>query len=237
MSHESDVKITREAKALDKVERPIVAFSERYCKNIDLRTAIKTIPLIGARLDDLFAYKGSKIIQERIDLFFEETNKELKKLTEENIDKTFFDSDEGFYVFRKICEEVTRAKEKEKVIYFRNIFVNSIKIEKSDMHYKERFINIVADLSVLHVEILRYYFEREEVFKEESRKGADAFTSLEFVSQRFGLAKSQAEAFCNDLLRYNLLYDDAIGKYGYKRGWFRIADNAVDFINFILLEE
>lgn len=232
----ANVKINREIKALDKVEKPIVAFSERYCKNVDLRQLIKNLPLIGGSLDSLLAYKGSKIIQERMDLFFEQTTEALNRLGKDKIDKDFFESEEGFYVFQKICEQVIRTKEKEKVIYFRNIFINSTKAGKSKVYYKERFINIVADLSVLHMEILEYYLQREEAFKKENRKGADAFTSLHSVSQRFEITKSQAEAFCNDLLRYSLLYDDAIGKYGYKRGKFRIADNAIDFVNFILLK-
>ena len=58
--------LNKEIKALNKIDAPIVNFSKEYCQNIDLRTAIKSFPLICGYLDNLFAYKGSKIIQERV---------------------------------------------------------------------------------------------------------------------------------------------------------------------------
>lgn len=121
---------------------------------------------------------------------------------------------------------------------FRNIFINFIKIKNASVYYKERFINIVADLSVIHIEILKYYFEREKMFEREHRNSRSSFTSLKGVAQKFSqLTESQVGAFCSDLLRYHLLYDSAIGKYNYERGRYRIINHAVDFLNFVILEE
>lgn len=220
-------------KSLDKIDKPVTTFSEKYCKNIDIRASIKSLPGIGSLLDNLISYKGSKIIQERADLFFEETKEALRILKYEKIDRHFFEGEEGFYVFYKIYEQVLRCKEKEKIRYFRNIFINSITLGKSDHYYKERFVNIVADLSVKHLEILKYYIEREAVFNKESRQDGARFTSLEGISQKFEMKIPHVEAFCNDLLRYDLLYDDAIGKYDYERGKYRITKSAIDFIDFV----
>ena len=233
MKEENKNLLNKEIKALNKIDAPIVNFSEKYCQNIDFQTAIKSLPLIGGCLDNLFAYKGSKIIQERVNKFFEETKSTLEQLQEEKIDKKYFDSDECFYIFQKIYEQIIRCDEKEKINLFRNILIHSISINKSDVYHKERFINMVANLSIMHIKILKSYIDREIVFKNENRQGNQCFTSLHSVYQKTGLTESQAEAFCNDLVRYDLLYDSMIGKYGYKRNHFRITNHAIEFMGFI----
>lgn len=232
------MRVNPKIKTLDKVEQPIVEWSERYCENIDLRMLIKRLPLIGEQLDDLLAYKGSKIIQDRVNIFFDETKKSLSQLSEEKIDKSFLNGQEGFYLFRKICEQITKAEEKEKVLLFRNIFLNAIKLGNSQYYYKERFIKIVADLSILHIKILKYYFEREQVFKVENRNPSRRFTSLQAVMQKVPeLTESQTIAFCNDLARYALL-EHAEGTATYStNSTYRITSSAIEFMNFIIFEE
>ena len=225
--------LNKEIKVLRKINTPIVNFSEKYCQNIDFQTAIKSLPLIGGYLDNLFTYKGSKIIQERVNKFFEMTKITLKQLQEEKIDKKYFDSDECFYIFQKIYEQIIRCNEKEKIGLFRNILINSISINKSNVYHKERFINMVANLAIIHIQILKFYINREIVFKKENRQDNQCFTSLHSVCQKTDLTESQAEAFCSDLVRYDMLYDSMIGKYGYKRNYFRITNYAIEFMDFI----
>jgi len=235
--------LNKNIKTLDAIEKPIVTFSKKYCENIDFRTAIKILPLIGGYLDNLFAYKGSKIIQERVAKFFKETAEALKNLEEEKIDAKFLDSDEGFYIFQKIYERIIRSKEKAKVTLFRNIFINSIKVVNSGIYYKERFINIISELSIVHIEILKYYLERENVFKKENRGDSQAFTSVKAVEERlmksnYQISASQIYSFCSDLLRYNLVYDRAALKgVRFSRDSYRITSSGIEFLNFILLDE
>lgn len=234
------MQINTKIRALDKIEKPVVNFSEKYCKNIDLRTSIKSLPLIGGHLDNLFAYKGSKIIQDRVDLFFKETEHTLRQLSEEKIDKDFINSEEGFYIFQKIYEQIIRVKEKEKIQFLKNVYINSISIDNSKKYYKERFINLVADLSIIHIEILKYYCTRERVFEDEHRNPREKFTSLKAVEQSLNqlkLTESQIEIFCLDLLRYNLLSDAATRVYDAEKGRFRATTHAFEFLSFILLDE
>ena len=229
--------ITKRIKSLDKIDKPINDFSERYCKSIDTRTAIKSLPAIGSLLDNLLAYKGSKIIQERTNLFFKETQETLRNLGYDKIDDHFFDGEEGFYVFNKILEQVVRCKEKQKIRYFRNIFINSITLGKSDYYYKERFIDMVADLSAKHLEVLRFYYESEPIFNAEGSASAGRyFLTIDEVAAKFSMSSAQAGAFCNDLLRHNLIYDFAIGRMDYQRGRYRITESTYDFISFITLD-
>ena len=117
------MKLNKDIKVLNKMEKPIIKLSEKYCDNIDARTLIQNLPLIGGHLDSLLAYKGSKIIQERVKVFFEETKRSLNYLKEEKIDKKFLESDEGFYIFQSILDKVLRTNEKDKVKLFCDIFI------------------------------------------------------------------------------------------------------------------
>lgn len=220
---------------LEKIEKPAVNYSEKYCENIDLRTVIRNLPGIGQALDDLFAYKGSKILKKRINLFFKKTHEKLKKIDEEKIDKEYLESEEFFYIFQRILRQVSLSEEKEKVELFRNIFIKSIKIDGASVYYKERFVNMLADLSIIHIEILKYYYEREKVFLTEHRGSAQCFTSFSAIVQKLNslLSEFQVETFCKDLMRYNLVSDIAIGKYDYQEGHYRITANGRDFVDFI----
>jgi len=227
--------MNKNIKAFEKIEKPIVKFSEGYCKNIDFRTALKVIPVIGDPLDTLFAYKGSKIMQERSDKFIAEVTKELEEIEKNKVDESFLESDDFFYLFQKLYKEVLLCEEKEKTLFFKNILVNSIKIEYAEQYYKQRFVNIIASLSTLHIYILQYYYDREDVFKKESRQGNAKITSLEGIVQKFSdqLSKEQIESFCADLLSRGFLFDALIGKYGYKQGYFRITKSGIDLLRFI----
>ena len=220
------------------IERALIPICKKYAQSTGTRALIQLFGgPVGSAIDTLLSGEAARMQAKRFKKFVERVSEALKHIQEEKLDRQFLESEEFLSLFQNILGRVLESYEEQKIVLFGNIFVNSVKTDGAKVYYKERFINIVADLSVVHVEILKYYLEREETFKKENRKGAGAFTSLHSVSQRFEITKSQAEAFCNDLLRYNLLYDDGIGKVGYKRGRFRITDSATDFVNFILLEE
>lgn len=220
------------------IERALIPICEKYAQSSETRALIQLFGgPVGSAIDTLLSGEAAKMQAKRFKKFVERVSETLKNIQEEKIDREFLESEEFLSLFQNILGRVLESYEEQKILLFGNIFVNSVKTDGAKVYYKERFINIVADLSVVHVEILKYYFEREEVFRKESRKGADAFTSLESVFVKFKITEAQAEAFCNDLLRYNLLYDDGIGRFDYKRGHFRITDSAIDFINFILLED
>ncbi len=226
----------RKIKALEKIDKIVVKGSQKYYNSIDLRVLIKGLPHpVGGLLDNLLAYKGSKAIKERTDLLFEEIAESLRKLEESKIDKDFFNNEDAFYLFLKIYDSAIKCREKRKVRYFKNIFVNSIQKGKSDYYFKERFINIVNDLSELHIEILKLYIDNEKLFVVENRL-PEGVLDIKKLSEKLNITESQAEAFCNDLLRYNLLYDYAIGTYDYKRGYFRLTSHATDFMNFVISE-
>ena len=114
--------------------------------------------------------------------------------------------------------------------FYIQVFLKSLGWMEDDSHlyqFKQHH------LSIMHIKILKSYIDREIVFKNENRQDNQCLTSLHSVCQKTSLTESQAEAFCNDLVRYDLLYDSMIGKYDYKRNHFRITNHAIEFMNFI----
>ena len=48
--------LNKEIKVLNKIDAPIVNFSEKHCQNIDFQTAIKSLPLISDYLDNIYEF-------------------------------------------------------------------------------------------------------------------------------------------------------------------------------------
>lgn len=211
-------------KALDKV-------TKRYSDNLLLRTAIQALPYVGGPIDTLLSGKASKIQQARIECFLDETNKKLQTIEKEKIDYEFIESEEFFSIFQNLLEKVIRTYEKEKIEIFSNIFVNSIVKENSKTYYKEGFIDMVFNLSALHIKILRFFYHRHNVL----RSLGIEYTSVDEISKELGLGNNiQAEKFCNDLMRYGLIYDWGVGRYNYVRGRYSMTPYASHFVKFIL---
>ena len=211
--------------------------SSKYEEMFEIRALIQSIPWVGATFDTTLAAEGTRLKRRKLEEFLVELKETMGKISEEKIDKEFLNSEEFYVLFLTILERIMKTYEREKIILFRNIFINSIKVQNADTYYKEGFINIVTNLSVLHVQILKYYFEREEIFKKERRNAPNSFTSQSAVMRKFNIKESQFEGFCNDLLRDGLLYDAGIGTWDYKRYHYRVTNYASDFLKFITVKE
>ena len=215
--------------------------SLRYSENLELRTAVQLIPYIGGALDMIISAEGIRIQKERVENFLNELKEGMNKLSEEKIDKEFLESEEFFSLFQMTIEKVIRNYEKQKIGYFRNIFVNSVKVNLSETYYKEGFINKLSNLSVIHIGILKFYHERDAVLKKEGRESF-GFTSPHALYQNFGnVGPAYLDAYCNDLLRDGFLYiaarDGNITSIGKNNISYKPTEYASEFMKFITLKE
>ncbi len=184
--------------------------SIKYAQNYELRSMVQLLPYVGGALDTILSAEGNRIQKERLERFLEALNEGLNKLDEAKIDKVFLESEEFFSLFQMTIEKVIRNYEKEKTRYFKNIFINSIKRGKSKTYYKEGFIDIIANLSAIHIAILKYYFEKIECFKREKRQSV-MFTSPNELYQKFNdVIPTYLDAYCNNLLSNGLLRVTAV---------------------------
>lgn len=216
------------------VEDVLTRASEAYVQNISLRALIQLIPHIGGALDVMLSSKSIEYQRTRLEEFMRQTKEALERLDGEKIDKDFLESEEFEHLFIAAVNAVIRSYEREKITLFRNIFVNSILLGNSEEYYKEKHLDVIADLSATHIEILKRIYERAQYFTEEDKEAARDYVSVKQLHEVFqGLSESQIEALCLDLMRYGLLYDWFAGRLDYKRGYYELTDYARDFIRFI----
>ncbi|OGS20288.1 MAG: hypothetical protein A2252_12070 [Elusimicrobia bacterium RIFOXYA2_FULL_39_19] len=209
--------------------------SSKYEESFKIRALIQAIPWAGSSLDTMLSAEGIRIKKRRLESFLNKITDSLKVISEDKIDKKYLESEEFYELFLILTEKVMKSYEKNKIGLFKNIFINSLTNKGSDIYYKEGLINIVSNLSIKHIQILRYYFEREEIFKKEGRNPNNSFTSPHAIIQQCYIKESQFEGFTNDLVRFGLLYDTGLGRTDYKRFDYRITNYAQDFMNFITI--
>lgn len=123
--------------------------SSAYLDRTKTRAAVQAIPYIGGALDTLFAGKGNKIQNERLEHFLGELHERLGKLEEEpKIDEeTLFD-----FALETI-EKAVKTKSNEKRQLYANIMANQV-ADPTATEYAEMALRIVSELDAIHFRIL-----------------------------------------------------------------------------------
>jgi hypothetical protein len=78
--------------------------SEVYADATWLRALTNAIPYIGSSLDVIFASKGSKMVQKRIEALLENVKTEMSLIEEKMIDHKYLHSEEFFDIVVRVIE-------------------------------------------------------------------------------------------------------------------------------------
>jgi hypothetical protein len=93
--------------------------------------------------------------------FTENIARDLSEL-ENEINENYLKSDEYAFIFEKCFKGAVENYQKEKIIAFRAILINSLIEFKITQTEKEYYLNLVDSLSLLHIQILSFLaFPRE----------------------------------------------------------------------------
>jgi hypothetical protein len=131
------------------------SMAEAYSDALIPRLIIQSIPKIGGQLDTYFAWKGEQLQKERFEKFIYLLSEVLEKLDEEKMDKEFIESEEFNELFYEVSRQAIRSHQEEKLIYIRNIFINSLTPKYSKNFMKTSFLDILSMLSDAHIAILK----------------------------------------------------------------------------------
>ncbi len=124
------------------------------------------IPVLGPALSSLFNEYIPERRQERLYKFLDDFLTELKNLEESNVTKIDVDylySEEFGYIFEETLMLVTKAYQKEKIIAFKNILINSLIDKNVNQDIKEIYLHLVDELTDFDIFILRKIHEGYEV--------------------------------------------------------------------------
>ena len=140
--------------------------SLKYGEQTLIRTGINAIPYVGGALDFLISSQGQNYTLNRINTFIEELQSEISKLKEEQINKTFLESEEGFDLLVKSFNSVSKTRNVEKIKIYAQILTGAL-VSKKKFKYDEPelYLRIIEELSETEIQIAYILYELKEVEK------------------------------------------------------------------------
>ncbi len=193
---------------------------------------LSMIPLIGTIISSSLDTRSFQLFEKNSRQFAEEVRKQINELDNTKIDRDFLESDEFTYILLETLSRNAHTYEKEKVIFFATVFVNSIILPKSQVPFKEGIIKVLDELSVDHIRILALIHQRTKSPTNDLPRNEGQVTASE-ISLDTGLNLERTMAYCDHMIRYGLLRDWSLGKFGYQRGNYAITGYGLELAEFL----
>lgn len=180
----------------------------------------------------------------RLTEFTETIAQDLARL-QDKVDKDYLQTNEYAFIFEKCFKGAVENYQKEKIIAFRAILVNSLIEFEVSQSEKEYYLNLVSNLSLLHIQVLGFlaspkkYLELNNLDESMVSGGFSTFFPKVIPNVSLGIIKL---AF-KDLYDYGFTNTDSsiFGTMTSSSGWDllgdRVSQNGRNFIKFISLKE
>lgn len=123
-----------------------------------LRSVISTLPYIGSIINELLASKAGEITAKRISFFHKEIKEHLETLEESKINLDFFESEEFYDIYTKALQAAIATRHDEKIRAYAEILVGA-GLKKATDHDSELYLNIMADLQPVELQVARALYE------------------------------------------------------------------------------
>jgi hypothetical protein len=175
---------------------------------IIFKAALASTPLAGCFSSLISDFIPSGRLH-RVEQFVKQVAVELNEM-KENVSIDYILTDEFAYIFEKAMRGAAENYQAEKLEAFRGILVNASVDFKASVEEKEFYINLVNNLTALHLRILRFLHEPENYLE---RAGIDLNSIQGGFSQFFpvaipGIKIEVIRSAFDDLYRYGLINTD-----------------------------
>ena len=205
------------------------------------KAAVATVPFAGGIATLMSDYIPSQR-QKRLEEFAENIASELENYKEE-VNKNYILTDEFSFIFEKCFKGGVENYQKEKIIAFKAILINSLIDFETTQNEKEYYLNLVDNLSLLHIQILSFMAFPKNYLKlngiDES-KISGGFSDF-FPSIIPDVSLDTIKIAFKDLYSYGFLTTDSgiFGTMTANQGWNLLGDRVTKsgrkFIDFITL--
>lgn len=205
------------------------------------KAAVATVPFAGGIASLISDYIPTRR-QKRLEEFALSISKELENFKENNYDKYIL-TDEFAFIFEKCFKGGVENYQKEKIVAFKAILINSLTDFDTTQNEKEYYLNFVDNLSLLHIQILsfmafpREYLKLKEIDESTISGGFNDF----FPKVIPNVSLDTIKIAFKDLYNYGFLTtnEGIFGTMTANQGWNllgdRVTKNGRKFIDFITL--
>jgi hypothetical protein len=207
------------------------------------KAVLATAPFTGGIASLLSDYLPSQR-QLRLEDFAHNVAEELNKL-EAEVSGEYILTDEFAFIFEKCFKGAIENYQQEKIDAFKAVLVNSLTNNGLKQNEKEYYLNLVNNLSVLHIQILsfmaapRQFLKKHNIEESKVSGGFENFFPVVIPDVSLSIIKL---AF-KDLYNYGFLNTDSsiFTAMTVNKGWSLLGDRVTPtgkkFIKFITLGE
>lgn len=210
-----------------------VAVGESPIANAVLQAALSMTGPVGAAISGALTGRAARLAQKNSTRVLQKILDYARQVDEAKINRQFLDSDEFTSLLIDILTVNAKTYEEEKIDLFSRVFINSTLGRQIVVPYKGGFLKIIGDLSTDHIRAFRFIFEStKNPDPNEPELTAGRVLSSEIASAT-GLPEHRAMAYGYELVRYGLLSDWGIGRWGYTPGAFALTEYGEEFAAFL----
>ena len=207
------------------------------------KAVLATAPYTGGIASLLSDYIPSQR-QLRLEDFAYNVADELNKLKAE-VNEEYILTDEFAFIFEKCFKGAVENYQQEKIDAFKAILVNSLTNNDLRQNEKEYYLNLVHNLSILHIQILTFmatphgFLKSNNIEESEISGGFEDFFPIVIPDVNISVVKLAFQ----DLYNYGFLNTDSgiFGTMTVSKGWSLLGDRITAtgrrFIKFITLGE
>ena len=225
-----------------------ISKSSNKQRNIEhILNAVKAILVnfpIGSSIASLLTDYIPSQREKRILEFTETVSKDLKRL-ENEINEDYIRNDKFAFIIEKCFKGAAENYQKEKIEAFRAILVNSLIDTSTSQTVKEYYLNLVNNLTVLHIQLLSFFasplkfLNANGIDESKIQGGLGSFLPIVLPNANLALIKL---AF-NDLYRFGFTNTDGSSfntmtvKSGLELLGDRMTKDGRAFIKFISIND
>ncbi len=206
------------------------------------KAAVATVPFAGGIATLMSDYIPSQR-QKRLEEFAQNIANDLEIFKEE-VNENYILTDEFSFIFEKCFKGGVENYQKEKIIAFKAILINSLIDFDTTQNEKEYYLNLVDNLSLLHIQILSFMaFPRDYVkFNGINESSINGGFSDFFPIVISDVSLDTIKIAFKDLYNYGFLNTDSgiFGTMTSSQGWSLLGDRVTKsgrkFIDFITIK-
>jgi hypothetical protein len=195
------------------------------CLNIPLFSwAISNIPVFGPLLQTILTSLEPEILKRRFLELFMALREEVLLIDEAKIDKTYFQSEEFYDIFRQVFEYTAKTRDTHKIKLYAKILVKVALLDNAIFRQSaEDFLLIILELSPADLFVAREVYKQQKDTPEEildinqNELKIVKESGWDKLPQICEMNKAQFDLSLSKLVRAGLLRQ-VIGTYGYYIG-------------------
>lgn len=134
--------------------------SEIIAESPTLKAILNAVPYVGGSLSELFAGRGSQIMEERKNEFLLRLSHHMETLEAEAVKKEYFSSPEGFDLLLKALDSAGKTRSEYKTDLYARILAGATRVDKGGFSSAEEYLHMITDLTPKEVEVARWMFKR-----------------------------------------------------------------------------